>query len=170
MIQKFGWLVVIVVGLGCAGRGIRTAGDWAITETRIETMGRVTGLLYADRVREKHGLDSEKGVMLARTGRTLNASAAILATDRVPPDEAWAEVMGFLCDTLDVSTERELVVAEGIALMKELAGQVEQNSRARLWLALFLQSASHAILEVYEDEFIGRTNHGDSTGDPVGDS
>lgn len=159
---------VVVLMLGCAGGSVHTLGDWTITETRIESAGRVAGLLYADRVRDRHGLDSPEGLLLARTGRALSASAGILATDCLPPAEEWNAVTGFLRDALDVSLEEELVVAEGIALMKELASQAEVSPRARLWLALFVQSAAHAILEVYENELIGSADSGDSTGDSMG--
>ena len=64
--------------------------------------------------------------------------------------------------------ERRLVAAESLALAKELAAEAKTSPRARLWLSLFSHSASRAILEVYEDELIERTDHGDRAGDPVG--
>jgi len=155
---------------GCFPRAIQTEENWWTAETRIESLGRIAGLLAADRVRKGDGLDSEEGVRLARIGRALNEAAERLAEDRPPEGAEREAVEEFIDEALHLSLEQRVAVTEGLAAAKELAAEMDTSPRARLWLALFCRSASRAILEVYEHEFIDGGDHGDRTGDTLGDS
>jgi hypothetical protein len=163
-------LLLTVLGAGCFTQAIRTGEDWRMAETRIESLGRIAGLLAADQVRDGRGLASEEGIRLARIGRALNEASERLAEDMPPGGAERALVEEFIDEALDLSLEQRLAVTEGLAVAKELAAKMEASSRARLWLALFCQSASRAILEVYEHEFIDGRDHGDRALDPMGDS
>jgi hypothetical protein len=162
--------LLVIPLAGCLTRPLRTGEDWRMAETRIESLGRIAGLLAADRVRDGHGLASEEGLRLARIGRALNEAAEALAEDRPPEGEERQLVEEFIDEALHLSLEQRLAVTEGLAVAKELATEMDTSPRARLWLGLFCRSASRAILEVYEHEFIDGRDHGDRAGDQMGDS
>jgi hypothetical protein len=169
--KKVFWILLAPVILaGCFTGAIRTEEDWRMAETRIESLGRIAGLLAADRVREGDGLASEAGIRLARIGRALNDAAEQLAMDRPPEGAKRDLVEEFIDEAFHLSLEQRLAVTEGFAVAQELAEEIEISSRARLWLAHFCRSASRSILEVYEHEFIDGRDHGDRAGDTLGDS
>lgn len=136
---------------GCLTGPAKTTTEWQIRESSVEAMGNRAALAVFQRVFHRDGIVSDKEIRLVGIGRRLNDLAADLASGDPNDETIYRGIDDVFHRELQSFDVEDAVMVEAVTLLDELLTESSGNREARLWLALFLDSFSHRLLEEFEN-------------------